>query len=92
MHGGFDLSFRMAADFEMSLRLLDVVGLCVIHIPEVLVHMRGGGASNRGLASLIRNNRETSRACVKHGRPGGVRFLTSRLLLKLPELFHRVRP
>ena len=91
-HGGFDLSFRMAADFEMSLRLMDVVGVNAVHIPEVLVRMRTGGASNRGLGSLIRNNRETSRACIKHGLSGGVRFLTSRMLLKLPELFHRRTP
>ena len=91
-HGGFDLSFRMAADFEMSLRLMDVVGVHAVYIPEVLVRMRTGGASNRGLGSLIRNNRETSRACIKHGLHGGVRFLTSRMLLKLPELFHRSRP
>lgn len=88
-HGPYDPSFRMAADFEMSLRLFDVAGVRAAYLPEVLVHMRTGGASNRGLASLVRNNRETSRACVKHGRPGGLRFLTSRLLLKLPEFFAR---
>lgn len=88
-HGGFDLSFRMAADFEMSLRLLDVAKLKSTYIPEVLVRMRTGGASNRGFASVVRNNRETSRACIKHGFPGGLRFLTSRMLLKLPELFKR---
>ena len=90
-HGGFDVSFRMAADFEMSLRLLDVAGLHAVHIPEVLVRMRMGGASTRGLASVVRNNRETARACVKHGLPGGVRFVTGRVLAKMPELFRRSR-
>jgi glycosyltransferase len=88
-HGGFDLSFRMAADFEMSLRLLDVAKLKSTYIPEVLVRMRTGGASNRGLASVVRNNRETARACVKHGYPGGLSFLTSRMMLKIPEFFRR---
>lgn len=88
-HGGFDLSFRMAADFEMSLRLLEVAHLHAVYLPKVMVQMRTGGASNRGLASLVRNNRETSRACVKHGFAGGPRFLASRLLYKLPEFFRR---
>ncbi len=88
-HGGFDLAFPMAADFEMSLRLLDVVKLKSVYIPEVLVRMRTGGASNRGFASVVRNNRETAKACIKHGFSGGVRFLTSRMLLKLPEVFRR---
>ena len=90
-HGGFDVSFRMAADFEMSLRLLDIAGLHAVHIPQVLVRMRMGGASTRGLASVVRNNRETSRACVKHGLPGGVRFVTGRVFAKVPELFRRRR-
>ena len=90
-HGGFDVSFRMAADFEMSLRLLDIAGLHAVHIPEVLVRMRMGGASTRGLASVVRNNRETARACVKHGLPGGVRFVVGRVLAKVPELFRRSR-
>ena len=88
-HGGFDLSFPMAGDFEMGLRLLDVAGLNAVYIPALLVRMRTGGASNGGLSSVIRNNRETSRACVKHGFPGGVKFLASRFLYKVPELFRR---
>lgn len=88
-HGGFDLSFPMAGDFEMGLRLLDVAGLTAVYIPALQVRMRTGGASNGGLSSVIRNNRETSRACIKHGFPGGLGFLTSRLLYKLPELFRR---
>ena len=88
-HGGFDLSFPIAADFEMSLRLLDVAGLKSVYIPEVLVRMRSGGASNQGFANAVRNTREASKACIKHGFPGGLRFLTSRMLLKLPELFRR---
>jgi glycosyltransferase involved in cell wall biosynthesis len=88
-YGGFDLSFPMAADFEMSLRLLEVAKLNSTYIPEVLVRMRTGGASNRGFASIVRNNRETSKACIKHGLPGGILFLINRMLVKLPEIYRR---
>ena len=38
---------------------------------------------------MVRNNRETACACVKHGPPGGVRCVAGRVLAKLPELFWR---
>jgi glycosyltransferase involved in cell wall biosynthesis len=91
-HGGFDLSFRIAADFEMSLRLLDVEGLRSVYIPETLVHMRAGGVSTRSLANVLRANREASQACRKHGLPGGVGFMVRKLASKLPQLAPRIRP
>jgi hypothetical protein len=88
-HGGFDLSFRIAADFEMSLRLLDVKGLRSVHLPEVLIRMRTGGESTRGLASVLKGNREAARACAKHGLPGGATFVLRKLASKLPQLVRR---
>ena len=90
-HGGFDLSFRIAADFEMCLRLLDVAGLRSVHIPEVLVRMRTGGESTRSLANVLKSNREAARACVKHGLPGGAGFVLRKVASKLPQLVRRPR-
>lgn len=89
MHGGFDLAFPVAADFEMALRLLDKAHVRAHYIPSVLVRMRMGGESTRSLKSVFLQNRETSRACLKHGLPGGARFVLRRLLSKLPQLVHR---
>lgn len=88
-HGGFDLSFQIAADFEMSLRLLDVKGLRSVHLPEVLVRMRTGGESTRSFASVVKGNREAARACIKHGLPGGAGFVLRKLASKLPQLVRR---
>jgi glycosyltransferase involved in cell wall biosynthesis len=85
-YGSFDLSFRIAADFEMSLRLLDVAGLRTVYIPETLVHMRAGGESTRSLANVFLANREASQACRKHGFRGGVGFMARKLASKLPQL------
>ena len=89
IHGGFDLAFPVAADFEMALRLLDKAHVRSHYIPSVLVRMRMGGESTRSLKSVFLQNRETSRACLKHGLPGGARFVLRRLLSKLPQLVHR---
>lgn len=88
-HGGFDTSFRIAADFEMSLRLLDVKGLRSVHLPEVLVRMRSGGESTRSVRAIVQGNLEAARACVKHGLPAGAGFLTRKLASKLPQLLRR---
>lgn len=88
-HGGFDLGFPVAADFEMALRLLDKAHVQSRYIPSVQVRMRVGGESTRSLKSVFLQNGETSRACLKHGLPGGARFVLRRLVSKLPQLLHR---
>lgn len=65
--GGFDLAYPIAADLELMARLLEVHGLRSHHVPEVLVHMRTGGASNRSLKSVFGQNQEVWRALRKHG-------------------------
>ncbi|TRZ56759.1 MAG: glycosyltransferase, partial [Rhodocyclaceae bacterium] len=37
--GGFDLQFRLQADFELTMRLLEVHRIRSVHIPRVLVRM-----------------------------------------------------
>ena len=88
-YGGFDLAFPVAADFEMALRLLDKAHVHSHYIPNVQVRMRMGGESTRSLLDVVSRNRETSRACRKHGLPGGARFVLRRLVAKLPQLIHR---
>lgn len=50
-HGTFREDLNIAADYELVLRLLYRHGLQAAYIPEVLVQMRAGGASNNGLRS-----------------------------------------
>lgn len=50
-YGGFDLSYKVAADFECLLRLIFVHKIRTQYIPMDFVTMRTGGASTNGLAS-----------------------------------------
>jgi glycosyltransferase involved in cell wall biosynthesis len=88
-HGSYDLAFPAAADFEMALRLLDKASLNSAYIPHVQVRMRLGGQSTRSIRNIISGSREVSRACRKHGLPGGVRFAVKRLLAKVPQFLRR---
>jgi hypothetical protein len=59
--GGFDVSLRIAADYDFMLRYLSHPDMRVVYVPRVLVKMRTGGASNRSLTALLDKSREDLR-------------------------------
>jgi GT2 family glycosyltransferase len=64
--GLYDTDYRIAADYEAVLRWFGKGGLRLDYVPEVLVKMRTGGASNRSLQQLLRKSREDYRALRKN--------------------------
>jgi glycosyltransferase involved in cell wall biosynthesis len=84
--GGFNTDFRIAADYELMLRFLERGAISTHYIPEVLVKMRWGGASNRSIASLWRKSREDLRAMKMH-RVGGLATLLRKNVSKIPQFF-----
>ncbi len=86
--GGFDSGYRIAADYDCLLRFLGAGRIACAYIPEVLVHMRTGGASNRSPRSLLRKSWEDYRA-LRHNRVGGLGALLLKNLQKLPQFFIR---
>lgn len=84
--GGFDTSFRIAADYEFILRLFSRPGRSYVYLPQVLVHMRTGGASNRSLRALLRKSGEDYRAMRRH-HIGGVLTLLCKNFRKVGQLF-----
>jgi len=64
--GGFDLSYAVAADMELMARVFEVDGVVGRHIPQVLVYMRMGGASNRSWLEVLKQNRRIWAALHAH--------------------------
>jgi len=89
--GAFDTQLRVAADYDMMLRCLTRPGLVVSYLPEVLVRMRLGGASNASSGAMLRKSREDLLVMRKH-RVGGWFTLASKNLRKLPQFLERRRP
>ncbi|MGQ0586042.1 MAG: glycosyltransferase, partial [Gammaproteobacteria bacterium] len=83
--GTFDTSFRIAADYDWLLRVL-ASDVQPAYLPEVLVQMRWGGASNRSLVRILRKSREDLRALRRH-KIGGVGTLLLKNLSKLEQFF-----
>ncbi len=84
--GGFDISFRVAADFENMLRLIYINRIKIRYIPLDFVTMRTGGASTKGLASHVQILMDHYRAYKKNGVTKGYCFDLMRYPLKLGEL------
>jgi glycosyltransferase len=89
--GGFDISLRIAADYEYMLRLLTAPNVRVSYLPRVLVRMRTGGASNRSLGALMLKSREDLKALRRH-HVGGWLTLFCKNLRKVPQFIRRPLP
>lgn len=83
--GGFDCQYRIAADYDLMLRLLYSHAIGVRYIPKVLVCMRTGGVSNRSLATILQKMREDLHILHAQG-VGGVMTLIFKNLRKLKQL------
>lgn len=82
-YGNFNLSLGTAADYELTLRLLLKHGVSTIYIPEVLVYMRSGGASNASLMSRLATIRMANLSWQVNNLKPRPWTLTFRLLSKL---------
>lgn len=66
-HGLFNLNLGTAADYELMLRFLLKHHVRCAYLPEVLVCMRVGGASNRSLEARLKANRMDRQAWTVNG-------------------------
>ena len=88
--GGFDLSFKIAADFELMARYLEAAQITSLYIPQVLVKMRLGGTTNRSLINIFKQNVEIRRALSSIGRRSSlVGFLSNKLFIRLIQFVSR---
>ena len=62
MIGGFDISYMISADYLSILKLFNQPGFKTEYIPNVLVTMRLGGASNKSIKAIFKKSKEDWRA------------------------------
>ncbi len=86
-HGPYNLRYKTAADYDFMLRILKDNQLRIGYLPEVLVRMRMGGASNRGLGELIRKSREDMLIMKSHQLPFPLFALLSKNFSKISQFF-----
>lgn len=84
--GPFSLDYKIAADYELLIRMLWVQRASYAYLPKPLVRMRAGGVSTSGLAHSWLLNREIVRACRANGIYTNLAMVLTKVPLKLLEL------
>jgi glycosyltransferase involved in cell wall biosynthesis len=88
-YGYFNMGFRIAADYELMLRFLEKHNISTHYIPEVLIKMRLGGASNRSLKNMWIKSSEDYRAWKVNNLNGGLSTIFLKNISKIPQFFVR---
>lgn len=84
--GPYNTSYRIAADFEMLVRLCIRKKISWEFLDKVSIIMRSGGVSNSGYMARLRLNREIIRACRENGLYTNALLLALKLPIRLFEL------
>jgi len=87
--GMFTDQLKSAADYEIMLRFIHKHQIKLSYLPEIIVHMRTGGASNISLKNRLKANREDKKAWKMNGlKPSPLTFI-KKPLSKLSQFFKR---
>lgn len=84
-HGGYRTDYRIAANFELLVRLIHLHRIELAYLPRTILRARSGGLSDRNLLSKLEISREVRRACQENGLPTNFFKIYSRLPLKLKQ-------
>lgn len=66
-YGGFNLDMGTCGDYELMLRFVHLHGARLAYLPQTLVKMRSGGASNASIGARLRANRNDRLAWTANG-------------------------
>lgn len=89
-YGAYNESYKISADYDAMLRYFGNDCLRLDYIPEVLIHMRTGGESNKSLHHIIKKSCEDYRA-LRTNEVGGALALILKNVSKLPQFIKKGR-
>ena len=88
--GDFDLSYGVASDVDLMIRFLEVNKIKARYIPELWVKMRIGGASNKSLKEIWKQNQNVLRALKKYNLPfNSISFYFHKIYSRGKQFFQR---
>lgn len=84
--GEYRTDYKIAADFEIMVRIFCCNQFTYAHCPEPLVEMKNGGISSSGFSSILRLNLEIIDACKTNGIYTNFLFLLFKIPKKIIEI------
>lgn len=82
-YGIFNLDFKIAADYELILRLLKLHKIRLAYLPEIIVSMRTGGVSTKNLKQRRKGWQELKKAWKVNNLRLPKFFILRRILFKV---------
>jgi glycosyltransferase involved in cell wall biosynthesis len=87
-YGNFDLNYRLASDFDLMMRFLDIHKIKSRYIPETWVKMRLGGVTNKNIKNIFIQNQEILSSFRKNNLPVNIiRFFFYKIINRLKQFF-----
>lgn len=86
-YGRFNLNYTIAADYDFILRIFKHAHHTFVYLPETIVKMRVGGASNKSLGNLFTKSREDLKAVRLNQIPFPFKVVALKNLSKIPQWF-----
>jgi glycosyltransferase involved in cell wall biosynthesis len=84
--GGFNISYKVAADYELMVRFLKSGKLKCYYLPKNITRMRVGGKSNKSIKNIIQKSYDDYKTIRLH-KIGGIVTLLRKNLSKIPQFF-----
>ena len=89
-YGNFDLNYRIASDFDLMMRFLEIHKIKSRHIPEVWVKMRIGGVSNKNLKNIWLQNCEILNSFNKNNlKVNSIIFFVYKIISRIQQFFKK---
>ncbi|WP_417939616.1 glycosyltransferase family 2 protein [Flavobacterium sp. RS13.1] len=85
--GSFDLKYKLAADYELMLRMLKKNSFSIKYIGRLVVKMRLGGATNESFTNIVNQNKEVLKAWNNNGLKVPIRLMPLRIIIRLLQFF-----
>ena len=90
-HGLFDDKLKIAADYDMIIRVFKDHSINSLYIPKVITKMRKGGMSNNGITNLINKSWEDYQIIKNNRIPFPLWVLFLKNVSKIPQIILRNR-
>jgi len=84
--GNFNTNYKIAADYDLMMRMLGKHKISVAYLPEVTVKMRVGGESNKSIKNILKKMKEDLKV-IKTNEIGGFFTLVRKNTSKISQFF-----
>ncbi|RZJ89092.1 MAG: glycosyltransferase [Chryseobacterium sp.] len=84
-YGGYALDMGTAADYDLMLRYFHTYSIKAIYLPFLMVNMRTGGLSNKGISSLWKAMKYDYKALRRNSIPNALLVLIKKKLIKMSQ-------